>query len=292
MAAPTEPLAWVKAGDHDGLELPDELLELVKRARELRAKATELGSQRVERVRASTEQVHGASPEEARAAQERAEEEAERLDELRRETAEAARIADLHVKHYIAAHRSELIVGPLREAVDVTLERARAVAKVLKRFAPTFPEKDIIRRAKPNELEAWRESRDLDASFQAYVTAWFATWKSATSGMGSTQVRQKYAVPDHLRPGTPGGWHVWERPHDVTDVDVRDGIRGGRDVLRVAYWSEAGGYCLKEGQELLDLTQRTPVYRPWVAGERSQRRVILPDPDPEPEPEPPQVRMR
>ncbi len=119
--------------------------------------------------------------------------------------------------------REGLIVGPLREAVAAVLEDAREVSIRLKAYAPDYPT-GLIVKGSMEEIEAWRESRQLQAKLDTYQRAWQASWSRATAA-------RDWPFAD-LRPQRPGGYFAWLEPEAVKNQPVRVGQ--DREILKIA----------------------------------------------------------
>lgn len=272
MKAPMEVIAWKNAADVGGLELPGELNELYLRVERLEGEQEKVKAEAVENVNAVDALLKGGTLSNAMEAQEISSAIDEKVTESRRVAATAVRIGKEQVSRWIAANRDRLIIEHLRPVVGEVVAEAVKLEPKLKDYAPDYDPAELLTSAPPAVITAWRETRKLNDRFAALLGAWWSSWRAATSNADR-------GVPGHLRIDEPGGLHVWERPLEVADVEVRD----GRDVdlLSIARWAETGGYRLGGGQEILDLTQSVTVEYPWIAGEQRQRQVLLPSTKPD-----------
>jgi len=158
-----------------------------------------------------------------------------------------------------APHRDSLIRNELRHTVEQVLGKAAEVAAKLKKFAPAFSEADLLAKGTPKEVEAWRSSRELQATFNLLVRAWKVSWAAATAhGAGMEQGR------DWL-PRTPGGLYAWLAPDDVHPDALRFGVDG--EVLRIA--TAPSAYQLLSPSDLKPLIEKVtaalPVHAPQPA---------------------------
>ncbi|MEX2659711.1 MAG: hypothetical protein WD232_08440 [Acidimicrobiales bacterium] len=265
--APVEPEAWKAAG---GVTLPAELVKLYDRLERLEAEQVKVEAANAERENAVDLLLKGAGVDEAVTVARASEVNHELLTEKRKVAAQAVRLAREGVARWVGAHRDELIVDRLRPVVATVIADATKLLPKLDGYAPDYDPARIAEEAPPAVVAAYRESRTLNDTFGTLLTAWWSSWTRATS----TQSGGAAQVPAHLRVDEPGGLHVWERPLEVTDTEIRDGRN--HDVLAVATWAEVGGYRLAGGQEVLDIVQAGRVENPWIVGEQHARRVIIP----------------
>ena len=119
-----------------------------------------------------------------------------------------------------ATIRDGLIAGPLRQAVAALLTKATALAQELAAFAPGFDAGEILDSGTPVEIDAYRDSRQLQSHLETLTAAWKASWM--------------LGAPLDYRPGSgrPGGHLCWVNPGAVRDVNLRDGRDA--EILRIA----------------------------------------------------------
>jgi hypothetical protein len=190
----------------------------------------------------------------------------------------AAEQARAHVRAAIASRRTDLIFA-IRPEVERILTDAAPLPDLLARFGQRPDPARIARDANPDELDAWRTSRNLQAALGLLRRAWGASWAAATARQGQYAGGER--APAELRPDAPGGLHAWAEPLAIRDQEVRDGR--ATDVLDVARWHLAGGYRLATFGEVIAAT-RSDVTQPYGPSGRL-RRVLVPvnarDPQPE-----------
>lgn len=262
----TERLAWAAAADV--LDLPSNLADEIAREADLaeQLRAVEHADP-IDRRSATQRMLDGdADPVEAARADTQA---AEDRTTQRRSLAEAAAASRFLLERMLANSRESLIVDVLRPALDELLDQAEPLADSLAPFAPTFDADAILNRGDADQLAAWQDSRPLHSTFRLLVNCWMVTWKTATSRASTPSGFDRVMCPD-----APGGLHAWQRPRQVDDVDVRDGRN--RDLLAVATWRTPGGWRLASHAEMLRALREHDPREPWLPGERTRRRVLVP----------------
>ena len=137
--------------------------------------------------------------------------------------------------------RDNLIRNELREAVAQVLAEARKAADALRRFAPDYPPR-LLSEGNADELQVWRDSRELQRRLDLYHAAWMASWRWAVFARGDVD----------LRPQRPGGYFAWTDPDAIKSHDLRVGI--DREVLRIA--AQPSEYRLLAPSELMPLHDR------------------------------------
>jgi hypothetical protein len=137
----------------------------------------------------------------------------------------------------------DLIRNELRQAVADVLDRVREVTKHLRKFAPDFNEAALLAKGTTTELDCWRSSRELQATFDTLVMAWLTTWRASTG-------RGRELGPEFC-PTRAGAWYAWVTPDDVQDERLRLGH--DVEVLRVA--SASSPYRLIAPSELAPLLE-------------------------------------
>lgn len=268
MKARIEGEAW-KAAPSAGVELPQELTRVWARIEEVQAELEALNADRAAVVAAESEIMAGQSVAAAVDAARSSQAYVELLEARRRAAAGAVRMLNDKAAQWIAEHRDLLITEHLRPVVAAILRDAAPLVRPLQDFVPAFDSDEILENATPAQLKAYRQSRELSDRLTVCQHAWLSSWWAATGSAATT-----HRIAGYLRPDAPGGLHVWERPEAVTDPDVRDGRT--TDVLAIALHADAA-YRLAGGQEMLDLTAATPTMRPWLAGEKQARQVLVPE---------------
>jgi hypothetical protein len=138
------------------------------------------------------------------------------------------------------AERDNLIRGPLRRAVADILDKAREVAGELRKYAPSFTD-GLLGAGTPQELQRWRDSRELQSTFHILQACWLLSFRHAGVAGGM--------IDNSLVPERPGGYYAWADPDAVRPEALRNG--DDRELLRVA--SAASAYQLRAPSELVSL---------------------------------------
>jgi hypothetical protein len=218
-------------------------------------------------VTAGARILHGADPAEAHTAAEA--DKAAYADALATHEATASAVISTkaRARKAINVNRSAIIAA-IREQIAPILAEADPLAAKLAGYGPRFDPDTILRAAKPAEVKAYQAIMELDARFQRLVALWLSLWKEGTSRTGGVN-----AIPPEWRPGFPGGIHAWERPFDVLDVDVRDGVDSR--LIAVATWAAAGGYRLADAAEVGRIFATHVIEMSWPDNRPQPRRVYL-----------------
>jgi len=259
---------WIRAA----ITPPAELAGLIANLTRLEAQYEVVAAQVAGEIDVIAETVRGLDPlDSVRDARE--------LEEQAADLVESQRVAHGAVKRlqseigFWAARNRKLLVDLANERAQAIIVKAAPLAAKLSDAAPAYDPAAIAAHATKPQLDAWREILDLDTQFQTLLEATMGTWWAATTRQGQAPGAER--LPGTLRASKPGGVHVWARPHDVTELDVRD----GRDtrLVSIVRWADIGGWRLSI-QAVLDLASTTPLTNPWVNGERAPRRgVLIPD---------------
>lgn len=266
------PVTWREVSAA-GVEVPKELVTLWSQLDDLEAERDALGPAPAV-VSAPALVLQGASIAEAVDAEVNATRAAEVHAARQKATTEVVRLLGDRVVRHLTEHRDTLIEDHLRPVVADIIGQARSLVVTLEPFAPTFDPDEVAKWATPAHIKAWRTAAELQQRLDLCLAAWGSLWKHATSALA-----QGEGLPGYLRIDAPGGVHAWERPLEVTDVEVRDGRN--TNVLAIALHSDAG-YRLASGAEMVDISERFQLESSWVRGEHNPRQVFLPgEPVPE-----------
>lgn len=187
--------AFLRVAEVAGLELPASITEP---AGVLSRVETERGALPTPEQVPTLAQIiaGGTPPDKAQNEHDRLLMEAKKAKELRAAAWSALGLAARQVSIAVAQERDNLIHG-MRPIVTDLIERARPLAEALAPFAPKYDAAVIVRHASMEQVEAWRESEELERRFGACLSAWRAAWNATT---------------------TPGGH---KSPAVVRDFDVR-----------------------------------------------------------------------
>jgi hypothetical protein len=263
-----EAAAWSAAAPH--MDLPTDLVSLAENVVRVDAEratiVADLGP-----ASAAEQIANGTAANVALEIDGEAQAAAERAVAKRKAVNQALAIARKRLDSWVCAHRDDLITAAAGPIADLLADVAPALG-ALDPFAPTFDPVAIADAASSDQLAAWQASRPANEALGAIRAAWLKSWRSACSSAGQYPGAQR--AHGSLRPGRPGGVHVWENPWAVEDTDVRDGL--ALDVLRIAHWHDAGRYRLATLADLVGLARRVPLARPQVGRERARRPVLLP----------------
>jgi hypothetical protein len=111
-----------------------------------------------------------------------------RKAETRRVATDARTLARRRLNLTVAAHR-DVLVESVRPPVSDLVDKARPFAAVLEEFAPDYPPAVLMRKATPEQVEAFQKADELEARFGAVMAAWRASFKAAANTAGAFDVR-------------------------------------------------------------------------------------------------------
>jgi hypothetical protein len=251
-----EALAWMRAADVAGVELPDEVQEARERLEKIDGEIAALP--KPSKVPTAAQMVaEGVALKDVGVEAQKLADEAARLEETHRVARAAQHVARRTLSRLVAEQRDALIVGA-RTVVRALVDEARPHAEALAPFAPKYDAGAIVRRAEQKQIKAWREAEELERRFGSIMAAWRSSFKA-------TNARGSFASPSKVS-GFDVRWmdqvhRYWERPEVVGNPRLNGTHLGRRGyplaieptVLGVASEPAEAGFRLCTMRELKEL---------------------------------------
>lgn len=251
-----EALAWLRAHDVAGVELPDSIIEARSALEKVDGELAALPQP--SKVPGPAELVAAGVPlEEATDESDRIAEEARRREETQKLAVSARNVARRTLSRLVAEQRFALVLG-VRPLVTALVDEARPHAGELAQFAPGYDPGAIVRKATPKQLKAFQAAEELERKFGAIMAAWRASFKAAArrgghagdrgpAGFDLRWVEQAYrywGAPEWVKNPRLNGTHKNQRGYEVPIQPT---------VLGVASEPEEAGFRLAAVDELHEL---------------------------------------
>jgi hypothetical protein len=236
------------------VEWPDDLSALIGQLDELGRLKTKKTQAATDRLRTPAELLASGdadSPAQAQTAAEKATTDQERAAEELAVVEKAADLVARKLERWVHDRPDDLIEGPIRDAMADLIDRLSPMAETLEDFAPAYDPKDIIGSAEPDQLAAWRESREAQNDFDLIRDVWHQIFLDSCDTARGGPAKRRW-----MKPRRPGGIFGWEDPLGIPHLPTRDG-RG--DVLAIAHYP---GFRLASPREVEAISRQIRLVHP------------------------------
>lgn len=205
-----EAKAVLHAAEVAGMELPDAVMEAASVMERAGAEYKALPVPADVPALASLI-ADGADPEKAQKERDRLLLARQKSEELRGAMRSASFVGIRRLNQAVRQDRDEMILG-VRPLVTELVERARPLAELLGPFAPRYDAGAIVRNATMEQVEAWRESEELERRFGAILAYWRSAFQTSAR---STEARMSSHVRGFDPRWAPQASYYWTWPERV-----------------------------------------------------------------------------